>query len=165
MIEVEITGQMLVRARDKSAAMGQLSRSITFGQGNLAGFLGEEIALKVLGGKIANAEKNVDFDLILPNGKTVDVKTKRTSVKPLSHYDCSIGTYYKQKCDYYAFVRVHNDFHLGWFLGVYGRDDFYKDATHYKKGDKDPSNNFTFKADAYNLPISNLKGLEYATGA
>lgn len=165
MIEVEVTGEMLVRARDKAAAMGQLRRSITKGQGNLAGFVGEEIALSVLGGTVANEEKNVDFDLVLPNGLTVDVKTKRTSVKPLPHYECSINTYYKQQCDLYAFVRVHNDLHVGWFLGLYDRDQFYQDATHCKKGDVDKTNGFKFKADAYNLPISQLKDVSYAATA
>jgi len=160
MIEVEVTGEMLVRARDKAAAMGSLRQSITRGQGNLAGFVGEEIALAVLGGTVANDEKNVDFDLVLPNGLTVDVKTKRTSVKPLPHYECSINTYYEQQCDLYAFVRVHNDMHIGWFLGVYDRVAYYKDCTSFKKGDIDKSNGFKFKADAYNLRIDQLKEIE-----
>jgi hypothetical protein len=164
MIEVEVTGEMLVRARDKAAAMGSLRQSITRGQGNLAGFVGEEIALAVLGGTVANDEKNVDFDLVLSNGLTVDVKTKRTSVKPLPHYECSINTYYEQQCDLYAFVRVHNDMHIGWFLGVYDRVAYYKDCTSFKKGDIDKSNGFKFKADAYNLPISQLKEVTYAAG-
>ena len=165
MIEVEVTGDMLVRARDKAAAMGQLKRSMTRGQGNLAGFVGEEIANAVLNGTFANEEKNIDFDLVLPDGRTVDVKTKRTSVKPLPHYECSITTYYQQKCDLYAFVRVHNDLHVGWFLGLYDRDAYYKDCTHFKKGTTDPSNGFTFRNDAYNLPISQLKDVSYAAAA
>ena len=156
MIEIEITDPMLLRARKKAKELGRLSRSITRGQGNLAGFVGEEIALKVLGGRFDNIEKNVDYDIIIPSGKTVDVKTKRTSVKPKPFYECSINTYYKQKCDYYAFVRVHNDLHIGWFLGWYPREKYYEDSIHFKKGDKDPSNNFTFKADAYNMEISKL---------
>lgn len=156
MIEIEITDPMLLRARKKAKELGRLSRSITRGQGNLAGFVGEEIALKVLGGRFDNIEKNVNYDIIIPSGKTVDVKTKRTSVKPKPFYECSINTYYKQKCDYYAFVRVHNDLHIGWFLGWYPRERYYEDSTHFKKGDKDPSNNFTFKADAYNMEISKL---------
>jgi hypothetical protein len=156
MIAVKVSDEMLINSRNKAKELGNLRRSITRGQGNLAGFVGEEIALKVLGGKFDNLEKNVDYDIILPNEKTVDVKTKRTSVEPKPFYECSINTYYKQKCDYYAFIRVHNDLHVGWFLGWYDRNSYYKDSTHFKKGDKDPSNNFTFKADAYNMPISKL---------
>ena len=156
MIEVIVQDDMLLRSRDKAKKLGSLGRSITRGQGNLAGFVGEEIALSILGGRFDNISKNVDYDILLPDGKTVDVKTKRTSVEPKPFYECSINTYYKQKCDYYAFVRVHNDLHVGWFLGWYPRDKYYEDSTHFKKGDKDPSNNFTFKADAYNMPISKL---------
>lgn len=155
MLEVEVTDEMLLAARKKAAELGKLNRSITRGQGNLAGFVGEHIAHKVLGGTFANLEKNIDYDLVIDE-KRVDVKTKRTGYTPKPNYDCSINTYYKQKCDYYAFVRVHNDMTHGWFLGWYPSEKYYEDSTHYKKGDKDPSNNFTFKADAYNLPISSL---------
>jgi hypothetical protein len=154
---------MLLTSREKAKAMGRLNRSITRGQGNLAGFVGEEIAAKVLNAKFDNLTKNIDYDLILPDGRTVDVKTKRTSVEPKSHYECSISTYYQQKCDLYAFVRVHNDLHTGWFLGIYDRDEFFKDCTHRKKGDVDPSNNFRFKSDTFNLKISQLRSAEYAT--
>ena len=44
MIEVKITPQMKKRAWDKARKMGKLRNSITRGQGNIAGFLGEEIA-------------------------------------------------------------------------------------------------------------------------
>ena len=157
MIEVDVTDEMLLSARDKAKSLGKLKRSITRGQGNLAGFVGEEIALSILGGRFDNLTKNVDYDILLEDGTRVDVKTKRTSVPPKEDYECSINTYYKQECDYYAFVRVHNDLHVGWFLGVYPRDQYYKDCTHRKKGDKDPSNGFVFKADAFNLPIHQLQ--------
>jgi len=48
MIEVVISPKMLVSARDKAADMGRLQNSITNGAGNLAGFIGELIALKVM---------------------------------------------------------------------------------------------------------------------
>jgi hypothetical protein len=43
-----------------------------------------------------------------------------------------------------------------WYLGKISKVDFYKTATFHKKGDIDPDNNFTFKADCYNIPISKL---------
>lgn len=153
--EVKVEDIMLLRARDKAAAMGQLNNSITRGQGNLAGFIGEEIASKVLG---AEPNNTFDYDVLMPDGTRIDVKTKRTSVPPLPTYECSISAINtNQKCDYYAFVRVHNDFHVGWFLGVYPKADYFLDATFYKKGMVDPSNGFTFKADCYNLAIKDLK--------
>jgi hypothetical protein len=155
MQEINVTPEMLMNAMNKSKEMGQLNNSITRGQGNIAGFIGEEVARYVLGG----AENNTyDYDLITDKGLRVDVKTKRTSVKPRDYYECSVAALNtKQDCDYYAFVRVHNDMHTAWFLGVYPKESYYQDATFLKKGAVDPSNNFTVKSDCYNLPISSLQ--------
>lgn len=155
MIEIVITPTMLVEARDKAAEMGRLHNSIMNGAGNIAGFIGEEIARQVLGGVLNNT---YDYDLILDNGKTVDVKTKQTSVKPLETYDCSIAALNtKQKCDYYCFVRVKNDFTVGWYLGVYDKQQYMEDAVFMKKGDVDSSNGYVVRSDCYNLKISKLK--------
>jgi hypothetical protein len=161
MIEVVITGDMLVTARDKAAEMGKLRNSIISGAGNLAGFIGEAVAQQVMGGVLANT---YDYDLILCNGKTVDVKTKQTSVKPLETYECSIAALNtKQGCDYYAFVRVKNDFSVGWFLGVYEKQQYMLDAKYLTRGTIDPSNSYVVKSDCYNLPIHQLKEHAYAT--
>jgi len=153
MIEVEITDDMLIKARAKSVEMGKLHNSILRGRGNMSGFIGEQIGLHILGGKWDNT---FDYDLIV-NDKKVDVKTKQTSVKPLPHYECSIAKLStKQKCDAYAFVRVLNDFSKGWFLGVLTKDKYYDKATFLRKGDVDPSNNYTVKADCYNVRIDEL---------
>lgn len=155
MIEVSITPNMISNAKAKAFEMGTLRNSITDGEGNLAGFIGEEIALSVIGGKITNT---YDYDLVSKTGFTVDVKTKRTTVAPLPHYECSVAELNtKQDCDYYAFVRVNVDRNVGWFLGVYKKDNYYRDATYLIKGQIDPSNNFKVKSNCYNLPISKLK--------
>ena len=54
MIEIDITDSMRKTAHKKSKEMGVLYKSITRGKGNVFGFLGEEIARKVLGGKQNN---------------------------------------------------------------------------------------------------------------
>ena len=155
MIEVAISATMLVEARDKAAEMGRLRNSIINGAGNIAGFIGEAIAQQVLGGELSNT---YDYDLVLPSGKTVDVKTKQTSVKPLETYECSIAALNTtQECDYYAFVRVKNDFTVGWYLGVYDKKQYMQDAVFMKKGTVDSSNGYTVKSDCYNLKISELK--------
>lgn len=159
MIEVVVTGDMLVTARDKAAEMGRLPNSITRGAGNIAGFIGEAIAHQVMGGVLANT---YDYDLILCNGKTVDVKTKQTSVKPLLTYDCSIANLNTtQECDYYAFVRVKNDFSVGWYLGVYEKQQYMLDSVFMKKGTMDPDNGYVVRSDCYNLPINKLKEHTY----
>ena len=155
MIEVAISATMLVEARDKAAEMGRLRNSIINGAGNIAGFIGEAIAQQVLGGELSNT---YDYDLVLPSGKTVDVKTKQTSVKPLVTYECSIAALNTtQECDYYAFIRVKNDFTVGWYLGMYDKKQYMEDAVFMKKGTVDSSNGYTVKSDCYNLKISELK--------
>ena len=161
MIEVVVTADMLVEARDKAAEMGKLRNSITSGAGNIAGFIGESIAQQVLGGTLTNT---YDYDLVLDDGIKVDVKTKQTSVKPLETYDCSIANLNtKQQCDYYCFVRVKNDFTVGWYLGVYSKEQYMLDSVFMKRGTIDPSNGYVVKSDCWNLPIHQLKEHIYAT--
>ena len=155
MKEIEITTEIIDNARVKAKELGHLRNSITKGKGNLIGFIGEEIALSCLGGEATNT---YDYDLTLNNGTTVDVKTKSTSVKPLSHYDCSVAAYNtKQKCDAYAFVRVKNDLSVGWYLGILPKNTYLDIAEKFDKGDIDPSNGFTVRADCYNVKISELQ--------
>ena len=153
MIEVQITNSMRETAHDMSSEMGILSRSITRGQGNVYGFLGELVALDVLDGVHQNT---MDYD-ILVDGSKIDVKTKKTTVKPKPDYDCSVADLTrKQNCDYYAFVRVLSDQSVGWFLGVKKAEQYFTDARYIKKGDYDNSNGFTARANCYNMPISAL---------
>ena len=154
-LEVTITPEMKASATKKAEELPSLRNSITSGQGNLVGFLGEEVAKHVLGGTLSNT---YDYDLVLISGKTVDVKTKKTGVAPKPHYECSVAEYNtKQRCDYYAFVRVDEQSNRAWFLGVYGKEDYYRDAKLLKKGEVDTSNNFVVKANCYNLPIHKLQ--------
>lgn len=155
MIEINIDGPMLLEARDKAAAMGRLRNSFTNGGGNIAGFLGEAIAQKVLGGVLDNT---YDYDLVMVDGTKVDVKTKTTSVPPLLTYECSVAALNtSQECDFYCFVRVKKDLTVGWYLGVYSKANYINDAVFMQKGMTDPSNGYTVKSDCYNIPINKLK--------
>ena len=154
MIEVQLTDDMLLAARAKATEMGRLNNSILRGGGSVAGFLGEQIALKVLGGEWRNS---YDYDIVLEDGRRAEVKTKQTSATPKPFYDCSISNFNtRQDCDIYVFTRVMNDFSKGWFLGMLTKEEYFNKATFLKKGDIDPSNNYTVKADCYNVPISEL---------
>jgi hypothetical protein len=118
------------------------------------GFIGEQVALSIMGGSWSNT---YDYDLVTKDGKKVDVKTKQTTVPPRSYYECSVATFNTStNCDAYAFVRVKNTLDTAWFLGVMDKQEYYKKATPLKKGDVDPSNNFTVRADCYNLKIEEL---------
>ena len=154
MKEITITLDMIECARQKCTEMGVLHNSILRGRGNLAGFVGEQIALQCLGGEINNT---FEYDIVLPDGRTVDVKTKQTSVRPLPEYDCSVAKYNtKQDCDFYAFVRVKGDLTIGWYLGMIEKDTYFEKAQFLTKGEVDSSNGYKVKADCYNVKIKDL---------
>jgi len=157
-IEVEITEEMKQRAWRKAREMGQLNNSITKGEGNIAGFLGEEVANQIIKGTIKNT---YDYDIIDDGNVKWDVKTKRCTSPPRDYYECSVAAFNtKQECNHYAFVRIENvngKWGRAWFLGAYNKDDYFNDAKFLKKGQIDPDNNFKVKADCYNLPINKLK--------
>lgn len=157
MIEIKITEDMKKRAWRKARQMGKLHNSITKGDGNIAGFLGEEIANVIVKGLINNT---YDYD-ISKDGKTYDVKTKRCTGEPKDYYKCSVASYNtKQKCDEYIFVRIENvkgKWGRAWVLGYYPKDEYFKKAKFLKRGQRDGDNGFLVKADCYNMAIKDLK--------
>lgn len=155
MEKVLITQEMLVLAKKKAKEMGVLKDSIEKGEGNVAGFVGELVANKVLESTICNT---FDYDIVTYDGIKIDVKTKRCTSAPKPSYDCSVSDYNPdQLCDYYCFVRVLEDYSCGWFLGVYKQKDYIQESTKMYKGQIDPSNNFVVKSDCYNMPINKLR--------
>ena len=161
MIEVKITEDMKKRAWAKSREMGVIKNSIMKGDGNIAGFLGEEVANVVIGGIINNT---YDYDLVSEDGIKYDVKTKRCTSPPKPYYDCSVANFNtKQKCARYVFVRIENKnkrWGRAWVLGWLTHDDYFKKARKLTKGQKDPSNGFIVRADCHNVAISELNKFE-----
>lgn len=154
MLEVNIHREDVIAAAEMALDMGAIRNSITRGQGNLSGFLGESIILRHLGGVYSPCK---DYDIISESGMKIDVKTKRTSAEPLEYYQCSVAsTSLHQKCDAYAFVRVMNDMTRGWVLGLITRDEFFSNAVFYKKGEKEGDNGFTVKQDCYSMTIKDI---------
>ena len=148
-----ITQSALDRIKLRAAKLPLLNNSIRKGEGGLVAYIGEEVAKSVLNGDIKDT---YDYDIIYQNTK-VDVKTKERTVAPKSYYECSVADFNtKQACDEYAFVSVLNTLKEAWYLGKISKLDFYKKATFHRKGEIDTDNNFTFKADCYNIPISLL---------
>lgn len=157
MIEIDITDEIISLAEEKSLQMGELKNSITKGKGNIIGFIGEYLYHQKYGGEIKNT---YDYDIITKDNYKVDVKTKKTSVKPLDTYYASVAALnIHQKCHFYYFVRVDIDNKKGYLLGGYNKKKFFEDAIFNKKGEEDPTSDFgwTFKEDCYNLEINKLK--------
>ena len=153
-ISIDVTEDMLQQAAKKGAQMQFLAGSITNGTSNVLGSLGEVIVQKHLD---ASPSNTFDYDIV-HEGRRIDVKTKRCDSEPLPYYDCSVAAHgSSQDCDEYVFVRVLHNMKRAWILGSIPKSEFYEKATRYKRGDVDPSNNYTFRADCYNIPISKLK--------
>lgn len=145
---------MIEVAKQMSEEMGALKNSITSGEGNLIGFLGEIVAQKILGGDFDNTYHH---DLLLDDFTRVDVKTKKTSVEPKDYYECSVAALnVSQLCDYYCFVRIKDDLSVGWYLGVCHKKKYFDKARFLRKGELDQDNNFVVKSDCYNMKISEL---------
>ena len=122
------------RSQRKAREMGEINNSITHGDGNIAGFLGEEVANSIIKGKINNT---YDYD-ITKDDVHYDVKTKRCTSEPKGYYECSVAAFNtKQNCDHYVFVRLENingRWTRAWLLGRCGKEDYFKNARFLKKG-------------------------------
>ena len=158
---INISNDIIIKAKEKAKEMGELKNSITKGAGNVHGFLGEFIVSNYLN---ATIENTYDYDIKL-GSVNIEVKTKRTTVAPRTHYECSIAEYNtKQNCDVYVFTRILKDMTRGWILGYISKKEYFDEATFLKKGQVDPSNGWTVNTNCYNLPISKLKNIETLHG-
>lgn len=158
MITIKISDEMRESidkvATEEAEKLGNLNGSIEDGDGNYAGIFAEELFTEIVGG---TRDNTYDYD-ILYNGLKIDIKTKRRSVTPKSYYECSIADFNtSQDCDLYYFISVRYDYSKATFLGYISPDNYYEQAEFHEEGDVDPDNDFTFKADCWNLPIDDLK--------
>ena len=152
MIEITPTDAQIKEARLQGSSTG-LQGSITRGAGGPAGFLGEILVRDYMG---YTHSPTPHYDLLMGDTR-IDVKTKRCTSAPKSFYECSIAAHgTRQDCDEYIFVRVLNNLQRAWILGRISKDEYFSKSVRHKKGDRDESNNFTFKSDCYNLEISEL---------
>ena len=152
MKEMLISDDLVEIAAKKAKELGNINKSITAGAGNVAGFIGEHLAQSVYGGEIVNTFK---YDLVLPDGRRIDVKTKRSTVEPKEHYDCTVTDFQiDYDCDGYIFVRVLPTYEKGWVLGYISKDAFKKNSKFKKRGERDGK--YTYKHSCYNVRIDDL---------
>ena len=161
MIEVEITPEQLERAK-KLYDFTALKGSITKGESNLTGALGEVIVADYFKAKGYTVEEKAcfDYDLII-NGFTVDVKTIKSKAPPTPSFNARVQAFNtKQKTSYYFFCYLLSDYSKGFLAGYLKKEDFFKVATFFKAGSEDPKSrikDFRFKADNYSAYIKDLK--------
>lgn len=173
MIELPFDKDQVYRARKKAEELGHIYNSICKGKGNFAGYLGEIVVAKYIGGRIISCNKGKNkfkYDLTW-KGRKVEIKTKRRTVDPLPHYDASIAeTSTHQTPDIYGFVSItfskkdKNKPLKVWLCGFIDPKTFYKKSTFWKRNQWDKSNGFRVKRDMYNLPYSELKDINFFSG-
>lgn len=159
---IDITDNMLIEAEALARSIGVLNNSITSGEGNLSGCLGEIAVRDFLNSEYASGAiiaGDYDYDIITRKNQRIEVKTKRCKSFPRGNYECSVaGFNARQCCDFYFFTRVSK--RSVYLLGYITREELMQKATKKIKGEKDVNlvdgKQFEFHADCYNLRITDL---------
>jgi hypothetical protein len=142
------------QASREAAEMGAVHNSILGGAGNAAGTAAELVVAELIGATRANTK---DYDLVMPDGVTIDVKCKRTQFAPEPDFEASVAkTSLHQQCAIYCFARILYNMAWLYVVGFYPKDLYFENATPLRKGDYDPSNDFTVKWSCFNLPHREL---------
>ena len=162
MLQLPFDDKIIREATEWAENLGGIYNSITKGDGNYAGRLGELALAKHLGVEV---EDHKDYDLIYNDSK-VEVKTKRRATKPKPNYTVNIAsTSRHQKPDTYAFLSVeysdrdsggnYSDLLKIWLCGYKFADQFFEEAEFWPKGTPDPPF-FKTHRDMYVMKIGEL---------
>jgi hypothetical protein len=157
MKKIYITLKQIAEA-EKLYNFKALNNSITNGESQMQGALGEVIAIEFLRslGKDVKYVGCYDYDLEI-NEKKIDVKTIRTDKEPTDDFNANISAFNtRQKTDFYLWCSVSVDMTYGYVIGYLEKDEFYKIAELKRKGEIDWGK-WTFKSDTYTTKIKNLK--------
>jgi hypothetical protein len=149
MKKIYITPEQIEEAKDLYN-FKCLKNSITKGESQLHGAVGEVITMEFLRskGKEVKYEGDYNYDLI-SNGKKIDVKTIKTDKEPTDEFNANISAFY-------LWCAVSLDMSYGYVIGYLEKDEFYKIAELKKKGEID-CGDWTFKSDTYTTKIKNIK--------
>ena len=162
MLQLPFDNKMIRDATKWAENLGGIYNSITKGDGNYAGRLGELALAKHLGVKV---EDHKDYDLIY-NDLRVEVKTKRRATKPKSNYTVNVAyTSIHQKPDKHAFLSLeyldrdsagnYSDLLNVWLCGYKSAEQFFEEAEFWPKGTPDPPS-FKTHRDMYVMKIGEL---------
>lgn len=159
---IDITHEMRREAEGLARSIGVLNNSITGGNGNLSGCLGEIAVRNFLNkeyGSDAVIAGDYDYDILTRKNHRIEVKTKRCKTFPRGNYECSVaGFNATQNCDFYVFTRISE--RAVYLLGYITKRELMQKATKKIKGETDVNwvdgKQFEFHADCYNLRITDL---------
>ena len=164
MIELIVTDDLYEKSKNLYEFKKRvLNNSVTKGEGNIVGAVGEVMVESFYKGLYDNIciDSTYDYDLTM-NGFKVDVKTKLLVFSPLSSYNCGIFNFNTtQKCNYYYFVFFSKEMMKCWLIGYIEPSDFYNKANFNKKGELDANSNngFRFSDDCHNLQANLLTNI------
>jgi len=165
-VEVKFTDDMVARAKTKAKSLGSINNSIRKGEGNIVGYLGEEIVAHYMKADIISNDEGTEkynYDLV-KDGKKIEVKSKERTVPPKGYYDASVAeTSRHQKTDIYVFTSIQcngGEPVRAWICGQKDAKEYFEQARFYAKGDIDPSNNFEVLTDMHNMPYKDLDPVE-----
>ena len=162
MLQLPFDNEMIRTATEWAENLGGIYNSITKGDGNYAGRLGELALARHLG---VDVEDSKDYDII-HEGKKIEIKTKRRAVKPQPDYTVNIAaTSLHQKPDIYAFLSMeyldrdsggnYNDLLNIWLCGYKNAEQFFEESSFWPKGTPDPPA-FKTHRDMYVMKIKDL---------
>jgi len=169
MIPVSITREMIERMKERVNTVRSFNGSTLNNKGKIYGFLGEEMFLGTF--LHSNRTETFDYDLTL-EGCKVDVKTKLYdhAMKPYYHLGIDAKAV-NQKTEFYAFCQILAPYRLinnsiqeilshpyerGFILGYLTKNDFFKKARFYKKGEPDDDNGTVYRDDYYCFHVDQL---------
>ena len=156
-LEFHTTEDQVRRAKEVAASFPLNNRSYMRGKRNEHAFLGEIVVGDYLGCEL-HPDRNVwDYDLIFKEKKW-DIKTKMTTVRPKANYNCTIYTYFNQKCDGYIFTRCLRDLSKVWMVGWIYKKDLLEKGKKFKKGDLD--DNLIMEREGIGIKIKELNAFE-----
>lgn len=161
MLVIKPSGEDRRQARAEAKAMGVLRGSITRGRGNEIGMMGEILVQRDIGGSRVG-DVNFDYDIVLKNNITVDVKSTKAASVPEPHYVARVygseasKEKLRSKCNVYYFVRCNQQMTLATLVGWMPAKEFIEKALFLPKGNVDPNDGKLSFADEYVLPISEL---------
>ena len=169
----EITPEMMGKAEAraklaKDSGWYSKGESIRDGAGYLAGVIGEAFAWVALDRKPERmnrkgGDEKYDYDLLLPDGRKADVKTKERTVLVKPSYLASITRHSmdRQEFDVAIFCSAAINLSKVEVCGWMTKEQFKLAAKRMmKKGELEPGTKFPFKEDCWNVPYGILNPIE-----
>ena len=153
----KITPEQLEKANHRNT-FGKLKNSITNGEGNYLGSVGEVVLIdyyKNKGVKVED-EQNYDYDFKINDFK-IDVKTQSIKYKyePKQNYTCHIPNFNtKQDCDFYAFMFINLETNDAYCKGMIRKKDWKLVSKLKKQGEMGHVK--PFKCDTWICLVSDL---------